>query len=104
MANKTLFCTIVLLLNLVPLLVLSADTFSRSEFPLPPDFVFGSGTFAYQHHSTVSGVWFMCGCSIKSHAGRCPTQGGNRLTDSPSPGQDLSDLSLMDEDLSTQLA
>ncbi|KAI8523036.1 hypothetical protein RHMOL_Rhmol13G0043100 [Rhododendron molle] len=43
-----------LLLNLVPLLVLSADTFCRSEFPSPPDFVFGLGTFAYQMDEDLS--------------------------------------------------
>lgn len=50
MAKKPCFPLLFLLLNLVPLrLVLSgAETFSRSKFPLPPHFVFGSGTSAYQ--------------------------------------------------------
>ncbi|KAF7119605.1 hypothetical protein RHSIM_Rhsim13G0034200 [Rhododendron simsii] len=56
MANKPCSALLFLLLNLVPLLVLSADTFSRSEFPLPPDFVFGSGTSAYQGAMNEEGI------------------------------------------------
>ncbi|KAG5521015.1 hypothetical protein RHGRI_033533 [Rhododendron griersonianum] len=48
--KKPCFPLLFLLLNLVPLLLVlsGAETFSRSKFPLPPHFVFGSGTSAYQ--------------------------------------------------------
>lgn len=46
MANVNLsFLLSILLLNFVPI-VFGADKFSRSDFPA--DFVFGSGTSAYQ--------------------------------------------------------
>ncbi|KAI8522669.1 hypothetical protein RHMOL_Rhmol13G0014300 [Rhododendron molle] len=50
MAKKPRFPLLFLLLNLLPLLLVlsGAETFSRSKFPLPPHFVFGSGTSAYQ--------------------------------------------------------
>ncbi|KAG5514223.1 hypothetical protein RHGRI_035581 [Rhododendron griersonianum] len=50
MAKKPCCPLLFLLLNLVPLLLVpsGAETFSRSKFPLPPHFVFGSGTSAYQ--------------------------------------------------------
>lgn len=52
--KKPCFPLLFLLLNLVPLLLVpsGAETFSRSKFPLPPHFVFGSGTSAYQVTTT----------------------------------------------------